>query len=98
MTLSLIIRENARVNEKTNAVSLRGNAFRPGAPKEDSNTAAKESNVSAAVRNLLGIDSQKCPRSLAMTIVKVAKVNRISKVNVLKVSLSENMLKNLDPK
>ena len=82
LTESLTINENAAESDIIKSVSVSGTAGRFGIPNVTIAIPATKLSTIAYIRVLLGLDAQKCPRSLTLKIRKIAEKKRISKVNV----------------
>lgn len=81
-TVSLNTNENTAESDIIKSVSVSGTAGRFGMPNVTIMVPATKLNTIAYSRTLLGIDAQKCPRSLTLKIRKIAEKKRISKVKV----------------
>lgn len=80
--VSLTINENTAENDIIKSVSVSGTAGRFGIPNVTIAIPATKLSTIAYSRVLLGLDAQKCPRSLTFKIRKIAEKKKISKVNV----------------
>ena len=82
LTVSLTINENTAESDIIKSVSVSGTAGRFGIPNVTIAMPVTKLSTTAYSRVLLGLDAQKCPRSLTLKIRKIAEKKRISKVNV----------------
>ena len=82
LTVSLIMNENIAESNIIKNVSVSGTAGKFGIPNVAIVIPAIKLSTIAYSRVLLGLDAQKCPRSLTLKIRKIAEKKRISKVNV----------------
>lgn len=80
--VSLTVNENTAESDIIKSVSVSGTAGKFGIPNVTIAIPAIKLSTIAYSRVLLGLDVQKCLRSLTLKIKKIAEKKRISKVNV----------------
>jgi len=80
--ISLTTNEKMAESDINKSVWVSGTAGKFGIPNVAIVIPAIKLSTIAYSRVLLGLDAQKCPRSLTLKIRKIAEKKRISKVNV----------------